>query len=93
MPDLVGVRALRGTTQSGCAIGLLRDPAFGSTGSRLSAYERLCLPWFWFFSNVLLIKDSCEGSGLSTIESSQDSHPLFICIFFMKQCCHKSYVA
>ena len=30
----------------------------------------------------LLIKDSCEGSGLSTIESSQDSHPLFLCILF-----------
>ena len=35
--------------------------------------------------------DSCEGSGLSTIESSQDSHPLFL-YFFIKQCCHKSYV-
>ena len=36
------------------AIGLLRDPAFGSTGSRLSAYERLCLPWF--FSDVFIDK-------------------------------------
>ena len=31
-----------------------------------------------------MIKDSCEGSGLSTIESSQDSHPLFFIYFFNK---------
>ena len=47
MPELVGVRALSGANCGG-AIGLLRDPALGSAGSRLSAYERLCLPWFWF---------------------------------------------
>ena len=29
----------------------------------------------------IFIKDSCEGSGLSTMESSQDSRPLFLCIF------------
>ena len=44
MPDLVGVRALSGALGD-CAIGLLRDPALGSAGSRLSAYERLCLPF------------------------------------------------
>ena len=31
-----------------------------------------------------MIKDSCEGSGLSTIGSSQDSHPLFFMYFFNK---------
>ena len=46
---------------------------------------------FVFGDVFLLIKDSCEGSGLSTIESSQDSRSLFFMYFLMKQCCHKSY--
>ena len=52
MNDLVGVRALSGENCGG-AIGLLRDPALGSAVSRLSAYERLCLPWFGFDSDAL----------------------------------------
>ena len=31
----------------------------------------------------LYVKDSCDGSGLNTSESSKDSHPLFI-LYFVK---------
>ena len=56
MPDLVGVRALSGALGD-CAIGVLRDPALGSAGSRLSAYERLCLPF------LVLIVMLCIDKG------------------------------